>query len=350
MKPARQIPQSGPRPSAGATLMKVTGPVNGLLYSGSMHREPQSAGAVLMVRPACFAFNAETAASNVFQKAPADAPTHIAAAALQTSALREFDDVASGLQRAGVEVLVAEDTESPLKPDAVFPNNWVSFHHDGTVVLYPMLAPNRRLERRDEVLRRVTWDGGFQTTRVVDLSAHEQHAEYLEGTGSLVLDRVNRMAYASLSPRTHLAALGEFSQRLDYHLTTFAATAAATPIYHTNVLMAIGAHFAVICGAAIADPAQRSAVFDRLRASGHELIEISPRQMEQFAGNVLELAPSTGSVIALSRSAWLSFDSAQRSRLERHGAVLPLDIPVIQTVGGGGIRCMLAEIHLPRRS
>lgn len=307
--------------------------------------EPQSAAGVLMVRPACFAFNPQTAASNAFQR-----PATATEAEIAALALREFDALGRMLQRAGARVIVADDTASPMKPDAIFPNNWVSFHHDGTVVLYPMLAPNRRLERREEVLLKVTRDGGYQVTRTVDLSYRENDGKFLEGTGSLVLDRPNRVAYACLSPRTDLDLLGEFAQLLDYELVTFEAfDGPARPIYHTNVLMAVGAAFAVLCGEAIREPAHRAAVTGKLRATGHEVIDISRGQMQNFAGNLLQLAPAGGPLVALSQSAWDSFDPAQRRRLEGHGSVLVAAIPTIENCGGGGVRCMLAEVHLPGR-
>jgi hypothetical protein len=310
-------------------------------------REPQSAAAVLMVRPAHFAFNPETAPSNAFQSAPM-ATGRGADDGAQTLALHEFDQLATQLQRAGVEVIVGEDSPVPIKPDAIFPNNWVSFHHDGTAVLYPMLAPNRRLERREELLRRVS-QSGFQIARTVDLSHREDDGQFLEGTGSLVLDRPGRVAYACLSPRTDLDVLGEFAQLLDYELVTFeACDAAGKAIYHTNVLMAIGAGFAVICSAALAE-AHRSAVIETLRMSGHEVVDISLEQMAHFAGNLLALAPPGGDLIALSRGAWESFDPVQRRVLERHGSVVAADIPTIERLGGGGVRCMLAEIHLRKR-
>jgi hypothetical protein len=313
-------------------------------------REPQSAGGVLMVRPACFAFNPQTAASNAFQSATSgDLEARVDDRATQELALREFDALAGKLAGAGVEVRIAEDTVSPIKPDALFPNNWVSFHLDGTVVLYPMLAPNRRLERREEVIRTVT-EGGYRTSRTVDLSHRENQAKFLEGTGSLVLDRANRVAYACLSPRTDLDVLGEFAQQLDYDLVTFEAfDAAGKPVYHTNVMMAIGTRFAVVCGEVISPRLHRTAVLEKLRATAHEVIELSVGQMRQFAANLLELAPASGNVIAMSTAAWQSFDPAQRRLLEGHGGLVIADIPVIERFGGGGVRCMLAEIHLPRR-
>jgi len=299
-----------------------------------------------MVRPASFGFNAQTAASNAFQHTPDAAESDT-----QRLALQEFDGVAKALQRAGVEVLVAPDSVLPAKPDAIFPNNWVSFHADGTVTLYPMLALNRRWERRDEVLEQVVREGGFRVLRTFDLTHREAEGKFLEGTGSLVLDRPHRVAYAGVSPRTDLDVLGEFAQLLDYELVTFEARDfAQQPVYHTNVVMAIGTRFAVVCGEAITDPMNRSAVFGKLHLAGHDIVHISPSQMRDFAGNVLELAPAAGGhVIALSTTAWGSLEPTQKRALESHAEIVPVSIPTIERVGGGGVRCMLAEIHLPRR-
>ncbi len=297
-----------------------------------------------MVRPASFAFNPQTAASNAFQRSE----TAAAGVPLREMALREFATVAEALVAAGVGVIVAADTESPPKPDAVFPNNWVSFHRDGTVVLYPMMAANRRAERREAVIRQVAHEAAARIRRTVDLSDRELAGRFLEGTGSLVLDRVHRVAYAGLSPRTHLDALGDFSQQLDYDLVTFdTSDAAGRPIYHTNVMLAIGTRFAVLCAAAIALPEHRSAVRERLAAGGREVLEITPEQMAAFAGNLLELAPPAGPLVALSAAAWASLTAPQRRLLETHARILPLAIPVIERCGGGSVRCMLAEVHLP---
>jgi hypothetical protein len=315
--------------------------------------EPQSAAAVLMVRPARFAFNPQTAASNAFQQNPQEGTPSgrpSGTRGLHDLALREFDAMADGLRREGVRVIVADDTEVPAKPDAVFPNNWVSFHRDGTLVLFPMLAPNRRTERREDVIRQVIKEGGFRITRTVDLSAHENDGKYLEGTGSLVLDRVHRVAYANLSPRTDLDVLGDFAQQLDYDLITFEAfDSKGDAVYHTNVLMAIGSGFAVVCGAAIAEPQHREAVFSKLSSTGHEIVDVTLAQMHEFTGNLLELAPPGRNVVALSTSAWRSLDPNQRRVLEKYGSILAADIPIIERYGGGGVRCMLAEIHLPTR-
>ncbi|MEP6548497.1 MAG: arginine deiminase-related protein [Gammaproteobacteria bacterium] len=308
--------------------------------------EPQSARAVLMVRPASFGFNTQTAASNAFQQLPG----FLGAGETQGLVQSEFDALAQALQRAGIEVLVAQDTLLPVKPDAIFPNNWVSFHHDGTVALYPMLAPNRRWERREDILEQVVREGRLHVSRTVDLTHREAEGKFLEGTGSMVLDRAHRVAYASLSPRTDLDVLGEFAQLLDYELVTFeTCDGGARPVYHTNVAMAIGTRFAVVCGEAIAQPQHREAVLSKIRASGHDILDISMRQMQDFAANMLELAPSGRHIIALSTTAWRSLHSAQRRLLESHAEVIPVAIPTIERIGGGGVRCMLAELHLPKR-
>ena len=308
-------------------------------------QEPQSARAVFMVRPARFGFNPQTAGTNLFQQDAGPGGD----SDRQRRVLSEFDALASALARAGVQVIVAEDSAVPVKPDAVFPNNWVSFHHDGTVVLYPMLAVNRRSERREELVAQVAREGPFRIARVVDLSHREADGKFLEGTGSLVLDRGSHIAYACLSARTDLDVLGEFAQMLDYELMTFDAQDAGTAIYHTNVLMAVGTHFAVVCGASIGNPQHRDAVRSKLGETGHEIVDISIEQMRQFAGNLLELDSPRGKLIAVSSAAWSAFDAHQRRRLESHGDIVAADIATIEHLGGGGVRCMLAEIHLPPR-
>lgn len=307
--------------------------------------EKQSASAVLMVRPVRFQSNPETAESNKFQGMP-DASR---AGMEQTAALEEFESLVSSLRSAGVEVHVLDDSAKPHTPDSVFPNNWVSFHADGAVVLYPMMAVNRRSERRMDALEYLSAAGGFRIERTIDLSVREAEGKFLEGTGSLILDRVNRIAYACLSPRTHLDLLGEFGQRLDYEIVVFDAHGAdGTPIYHTNVMMCLGERYAVICDQAIADEGQRQAVFARLEGSGHELVNITMAQMAEFAGNMLELENREGEkLLVMSARAHASLSEAQRTRLSNYARVLPVAIPHIEDSAGGSVRCMLAEIHLP---
>jgi hypothetical protein len=300
-----------------------------------------------MVRPARFGSNPVTAASNRFQYQDSGVPPR----ETQQRARDEFEELALTLSNADVEVCVVEDTPDPPKPDAVFPNNWVSFHADGSVVLYPMLAASRREERREDILAALVREHGFRITRTIDLTWHEHDERYLEGTGSLVLDRVNRLAYVCLSPRTHLDALGDFAQQLDYEVASFdAVDAAGVPIYHTNVLMCLGESFAVLCGATIRDEARRAAMLKIIADTERETIDITLEQMAAFAGNMLELRSRTGEpILVLSGRALESLTREQRARLERHARPLAVSIPTIERYGGGSVRCMLAEIHLPRR-
>lgn len=310
--------------------------------SETVPQEPQTAPAVLMVRPDRFGHNAETAPSNFFQHATG-APNDAAA-----QALREFDALALALARAGVRVVELAGQRDAGLPDEVFPNNWLSLHSDGTAVLYPMLAPNRRRERRLDVLATLRERHGYRIDRVVNLTHFEVHGEFLEGTGSLVLDRERRIAYACLSPRTHAAPLAKFAHLLGYETVTFhAADRGGQSIYHTNVMLAIGTRFAALCTAAIVDPVERRAVIRRLEGTDHEIVELGFDQLEAFAGNMLELRGSRGPVIALSAAALRSLAGGARRALERRGELVTADVATIERIGGGSVRCMLAEIALP---
>ncbi len=309
--------------------------------------EAQTASHLLMIRPVRFTGNEQTAASNRFQDLDDSEP----AAATQVAALREFDTLADRLRAAGVVVHVADDTPEPHTPDSLFPNNWVSFHADGTVVLYPMLAPNRRLERRLDIIESLDREHGFHVSRTIDLTHREAEDKFLEGTGSLVLDRRNRIAYACLSPRTDMDVLGEFAQRLDYEIVAFDAfDAGGAPIYHTNVLMSVGEHFAAICSACI-EPARRAAVVRLLESSGRVIVDLTMQQMQNFAGNMLELRTQAGApVIAMSQCARNSLALSQLAALTARGeTIVSADIPTIERLGGGSVRCMIAEVHLPRK-
>jgi hypothetical protein len=259
--------------------------------------------------------------------------------------------LAAALTKAGVAVHTFDDTIEPHTPDSIFPNNWVSFHADGSVVLYPMLAENRRLERRLDLLEMLSARHGFHATRVIDLTRHEQAGRYLEGTGSLVLDRIHRIAYACVSPRTDLDVLGDFAQQLDYDIVAFEAhDAGGAAIYHTNVLMSVGERFAAVCADAIRED-ERAAVLDQLRGTGRAVVELSLEQMAAFAGNMLELGSSlTGAVVAMSERARDALTTAQRETLQSSsGPIVAAPIPTIEKLGGGSVRCMLAEVHLPRK-
>lgn len=298
-----------------------------------------------MVRPVRFHSNPLTAASNRFQ-----GQTELSAEEQQRAALAEFEGLVAALEHAGIEVVVVDDTEEPPTPDAIFPNNWVTFHSDGTVVLYPMEAVNRRTERRHDIIDLLVSRYGFHVKRVLDLSPHERYGHYLEGTGSLVLDRVNRVAYACLSTRTHLDALGDFAQQLDYEICAFdAVDRNGVPIYHTNVLMNVGEELAVVCLEAIPDDKQREALLESLASSGHTVVDLSYDQLESFAGNMLELRSTTGRrILAMSGQARNSLDERQLRIIEAHDTVVSSPIDRIEASAGGSVRCMLAEIHLPR--
>jgi hypothetical protein len=308
-------------------------------------RPEQSAAAVLMVRPASFGWNPETAASNRFQAAAPGAVDGVGA-----RAVAEFDALVAALRAAGVTVYACGDRAEPACPDAVFPNNWVSLHADGTVVLYPMLARSRRHERRLELIVELEQRGGYRVERLLDLTHHELQQRFLEGTGSVVFDHPGRVAYACLSPRTSAVVLDELCAELGYEAVTFtAADRSGAPVYHTNVLLAIGTGFAMVCAEAIA-PNERGALLERLAAGGRRVVTIDHAQLSSFAGNVLELRAAGGArVLAASQRALDSLSSSARAVLAEgidHFVAAP--VPTIEGLGGGSVRCMLAEIFLPQ--
>ena len=303
----------------------------------------QCADAVMMVRPAAFGWNSQTALTNRFQVAPPECD-------LQSRAQSEFDGLAAALAAAGVEVHALADRIDPPCPDAVFPNNWVTLHADGTAVLYPMLAPNRRLERRPELLAELAQRGRFRVRRLIDLTHHEIEGRCLEGTGSVVFDHVTRVAYACLSPRSDAIVLRELCEELGYEPVAFDATGpAGTPVYHTNVMLAIGRRFAVICADAV-EAGQRGALLERLAAAGRRVETIDARQMVAFAGNQLELQARNGDpVLAISARGLASLMPAARDRLaDCVDRVVAAPVPTIEDTGGGSVRCMIAEVFLPR--
>lgn len=301
------------------------------------------ARSVLMVRPAAFGVNEQTAASNAFQHCSVSpAPD------LQTKILSEFDEAHARLEQAGVTVICVQDTVEPPKPDAVFPNNWVTFHADGTAILYPLAAANRRPERRLDILDILRDQHGFDLQHLVDLSSLERRSLFVEGTGSLVLDRRTGIAYAALSARTQPAALRVFASRSGYRLQSFhTADATGLPIYHTNVMLSLGSAFAVLCGEVVRDPVERAGLREQLEASGREIVDISIGQMAAFAGNLLELETDGGPLLAISATAVAALERRQLRALEQYARLLPIPLPQIES-GGGSIRCMLAEILLPR--
>ena len=296
---------------------------------------------ILLIRPKHFGFNPETAGSNAFQSRSAGDASAVAA-----KAINEFEIFRKRLLSEGVNVLVFEDTSEPVKPDAVFPNNWVSFHPDGTVILYPMMSTNRRHERRHDVIDALKKD--FIVKQVIDLSVYEEDNRYLEGTGSIVFDHPNKTAYACVSPRTDVELLAEVCSILHYQPVVFvAADHGGHAIYHTNVMMCIGNGFCVICLDSIPDADERRMVRSKLANSGNEIVPITLSQMNHFAGNVLSVQGSHKQLLVMSQAAYDSLADEQRFRLQAYCELLPVDINTIETIGGGSARCMMAEVLLP---
>ncbi len=298
-----------------------------------------------MVRPKFFGFNAQTAVTNRFQSP--------AAADVSERAVREFDAFAAALRAEGVTVCVVDDTDHPRKPDALFPNNWVSFHADGTVVLYPMHAENRRGERRADIVDAVARETGFTVRRVFDLTHHEKAGRYLEGTGSLVLDHATRVAYACRSPRTHEDVAREWAAEMRYDLELFSANdESGTPIYHTNVLMHVGTRVVVVALDAI-DDADRARIAARLGNSDRQIVAIDHAEMRGFAGNMLEVGSwdeylGDYTILVMSESARHALATVKYKQLYSSvDAVLAVPVEVIERHGGGSVRCMLAEVFLP---
>ncbi len=305
----------------------------------------QAAPAVLMIRPASFGFNAETASTNAFQ---CDYRA-VGADQVQAGALAEFDAFARELRVRGVRVCVFDDTVDPETPDAIFPGNWLTTHGDGTAVIHRMATESRQREVRHDILEELRDVHGFELKRIVDWSTPEAGMGVLEGTGSLVLDRINRVAYACLSGRTEGQAVRLFGRELGYATVCFrAADREGHPVYHTDVLMTLGDSFAVVCLEAIGDAAERETMRKNLADTGHEIVEISVSQMHDFAGNMLQLRTAAcDSLLVASARAFASLSGEQRSRLETFSDLVVTPLPTIERCGGGSARCMLAEIFLP---
>ena len=300
----------------------------------------QTTSYLLMIRPVNFGFNAETAVNNAFQ-VPGNATD------AQRQALTEFEGFLKLLRDNDVDVTVIDDTPEPYTPDSIFPNNWVSFHDDGSVCLYPMYAVNRRQERKLGVLQKVGRQ--FRIGDIQDLSGYEREGLFLEGTGSMVLDRDAKIAYACHSPRTNPIVLREFCKRLGYTEVTFIAVdALGRDIYHTNVMMCVADRYVVVCLEALPFDAQRTHLGDTIRSSGKTIIPITLDQMNHFAGNMLQVHNRKGEkLLVMSSQAYHSLDPEQREELASFNRILHAPLTTIETNGGGSARCMLAEIHLP---
>jgi len=299
----------------------------------------------MMVRPAKFGFNAETATNNAFQ----ENDKSLSSKEIQKQAVEEFDNMVAHLRFKGVNVHIISDTDSPIKPDAVFPNNWISFHQNGTVIQYPMYASNRRIERQSSIVHQVREH--FSIDNMIDFTDYEKEDVFLEGTGSMILDRPNKIVYACVSPRTDIFLLDRFCKRMGYKKVAFGSKDQnGQDIYHTNVMMAIGETFAVICMDSITDPKENKVVRKKLEKSKKEIIDISFDQMNSFAGNMLQVRNNKGKTyLVMSQQAHNSLNKKQIKKIEKHTQIFYAPIPTIEKYGGGSTRCMMAEIFLPMK-
>ncbi len=306
----------------------------------------QLASNLLMIRPCKFFSNPQTAESNKFQ-----GRSKLSDKELQEAAVNEFDMLVSKLKDADINVCVFEDTPEPITPDSVFPNNWISLHNNGMVVLYPMEADNRRLERRLDIIETLKNEHGFYVKKIIDMSNLEDKQEYLEGTGSMILDHVNKIAYACLSSRTHKNALLDFSKKMGFSPIPFCAKdALGSDVYHTNVIMSLGEKLAVLCEDAIPVDFEKKQVKDSLQSTGHEIINISLDQMTSFAGNVLEVISNADEhLMLMSERAEKSLTKKQKSTIEKYCRIVSSPIHNIEDSAGGSVRCMIAEIALPKK-
>ncbi|MDQ3142680.1 MAG: arginine deiminase-related protein [Bacteroidota bacterium] len=304
----------------------------------------QLTNTILMIRPANFGFNSETAVNNAFQKNN-DSMT---SDEISRKALIEFDQMVQDIREAKIQVIVVEDTVSPIKPDAIFPNNWISFHSDGTVITYPMFSMARRNERRDDVIELLEKD--YRVDRRYSLEMFEEQHQYLEGTGSMVIDYENKIVYACLSPRTEARVLHKFALLMNFEAHIFRAIDQnGLDIYHTNVMMTMGLDFVVCCVESI-EKGRRDEIVDLFERTNKTLIEISLEQMNRFAGNMLQLIDSEGSpVLVMSDTAHMSLTENQVQTLLLKTKLLTVSIPTIESIGGGSARCMIAEVFLPKK-
>ncbi|MDP3357992.1 MAG: arginine deiminase-related protein [Lutibacter sp.] len=308
----------------------------------------QITNTILMIRPVSFRMNEQTAVNNYYQKVLES----VTPETVQFKALQEFDDFVEKLQAIGVNVIVIDDTKDTDTPDSIFPNNWISFHENGDVALYPMFAENRRLERREDILETLE-DLGYQINNVVDYTSAEEEKIYLEGTGSLLLDRVNGKAYCALSPRADEDLLIEFCEDFEFTPVSFVANQTLNekrmPIYHTNVIMCLGEKFSVICLDSIDDKKERKEVIKHLKEDKKEIIAITEEQVNSFAGNMLQvMGKNEERYIVMSNSAYESLTKQQLNQIEKHGKILYSSLDTIEACGGGSARCMMAEVFLPK--
>jgi hypothetical protein len=308
----------------------------------------QASNTILMIRPVAFRMNEQTAVNNYYQKVL----DNILPATVQHKAKEEFDNFVAKLRNFGVNVIVVEDTLEPNTPDSIFPNNWVSFHQDGAVGLYPMFAENRRLERREAIFD-ILEEKGFSINNFYDYTSAEEDDLFLEGTGSLVLDRVNKKAYCALSPRADEDLLIEFCEDFEYTPVIFKAYQTVNDqrmeIYHTNVMMCVAPNFSVVCLSCIDDKKERRNLINHLKEDGKEIIDITEAQVNNFAGNMLSVyGDNNKEYIVMSESAYKCLTKNQIAVLEKHATILYSNVDTIEACGGGSARCMMAEVFLPK--
>lgn len=300
-----------------------------------------------MIEPVDFRFNTQTAVNNYFQTKPEDDST------AQEKALKEFRGMVAKLREHGVNVIVLQDTLDPHTPDSIFPNNWISFHENKMIALYPMFAKNRRVERREDDVLALLEEKGFVAEEIMDYSSAEEDNVFLEGTGSIILDRVNKIAYACVSPRTDEELFYEFCEDFEYEPVLFEANHTVDnerkQIYHTNVMMCVGDEYAVIALSTIDDKTEKEFVINKLTSSGKEIIDITEEQMHQFAGNMLQVGGIGNSkYLVMSENAYNSLTQEQIDQIEKFNPIIKVDINTIETLGGGSARCMMAEVFLPK--
>jgi len=309
----------------------------------------QTTDTILMIRPVNFRMNEQTAVNNYYQKVI----DGVTPEKLLQNAQQEFDDFVAKLENVGINVVVIDDAKETDPPDAHFPNNWISFHQSGKVAMYPMFAENRRTERREDILD-ILESKGFEITDVIDYSSAEKENLFLEGTGSLLLDRVNRKAYCALSPRADEELLIEFCEDFEYTPVIFTANQTVNgkrlPIYHTNVMMCLGEGYSVICLDSIDDKKERKNVTKHLKEDGKEIIAITEEQVIHFAGNMLELKGTNDTpYLVMSNAAYQSLTKKQINQIENHATILSSSLDIIEACGGGSARCMMAEVFLPKK-
>jgi hypothetical protein len=311
-------------------------------YKSNMNSLKQTTSHILMIKPVAFDFNAETAVNNAFQQQGSNEQA-------QQKAEAEFDQFVQKLTEAGIDVTVVKDTPVPHTPDSIFPNNWISFHWDGSLILYPMYAANRRAERKAHVVATIA--SKFEISNRIDFSHEEMNNRFLEGTGSMVLDRQNKIAYASISPRTSKELFEDWCNQMGYRACSFySVDEQGGEIYHTNVMMCVAEQYAVICLQSIPDAGERKQVLDTLTGSGKEIVEISYEQMNHFAGNMLQVENKEGKqFLVMSSQAFRSLSKEQVAQLERYNPILHAELTTIETNGGGSARCMMAEVFLPAK-